>query len=131
MKLYNTIRDLRASALHPSEQEAWQACLWEEFLPFDLWSGISLHSAEKFNSTVFIHCMGPQSNHKLGAPDHGLLTDVFLRHLLLHLMKRDKKIIELLDHKKWSRKNICPKIESVLFNLCFTQSITAKVFKVH
>lgn len=63
-----------------------------ETSPFDMWGGISLHRAEKFNGTVFKHCVGPQSNHKLGAPDHGLLTDVFFRHLSLHLMKREKRI---------------------------------------
>lgn len=87
VKLYNARRDL----------VYWKH---DESSPFDIWGGISLHSAEQFNSTVFIHRMGPQSNHKLGAPDHGLLTDVFLRHLLLHLMKGDKQFIEPSDHKK-------------------------------
>lgn len=90
-----TVEDVRTTT-----QEARQACMCKETSPFDMWGGISLHRAEKFNGTVFKHCVGPQSNHKLGAPDHGLLTDVFFRHLSLHLMKRDKEFHGLLYHKK-------------------------------
>lgn len=53
--------------------------------PFNMWCGITLHSAEQLQEIVLEHGVWPQPNQELGASDHGRLADVLFGNLLLHL----------------------------------------------